>query len=155
MEGVVGFVNGSGLARSLSRTKGCSRRGEVSMRTSRPGPRGRRQPPEDKGFMESELVVREIQSIMKEHSDLIRLGATYGKFDKRGKLLFIQQWKNLMERYEIHLKRIELSDDFQAQLTIKQIEVSLENMGMNRNTMMDYMKSTLQKMEEDAERSPW
>jgi len=61
----------------------------------------------------------------------------------------------VMERYEIHLKRIELSDDFQAQLTIKQIEVSLENMGMNRNTVMDYMKRTVEKMEEDAEKSPW
>jgi len=59
------------------------------------------------------------------------------------------------ERYEIHLKRYELSDDFSAQMTIKQLDVDLARFGQSRSMAMDTLKKSLELMEKEAEAEPW
>lgn len=68
---------------------------------------------------------------------------------------FLHTSFSVMERYEIHLKRYDLSDDFNAQMFVKQLEVRLESFGMDRNGMLDMMKKTLDKMEKEAEEQSW
>ncbi len=52
------------------------------------------------------------------------------------------------------MKRLELSDDFMAQMTIKQLQTQLGGFGLSLTQMFDQMHQTLERMkaEADAER---
>ncbi|HEY9302537.1 MAG TPA: DUF1825 family protein, partial [Phormidium sp.] len=77
------------------------------------------------GFFDSEIVQQELKHLSEEYQSLIQIGGNYGKFDREGKKLFIEQWESLMERYRIFMKRFELSEDFMAQMTMQQLKTQL------------------------------
>jgi hypothetical protein len=98
------------------------------------------------GFFDSEIVQQEAKSLFEDYQALMQIGANYGKFDREGKILFIERMEEMMERYRIFMKRFELSDDFSAQMTIEQLKTQLSQVGMTPQQMFSQMQMTLDRM---------
>lgn len=81
----------------------------------------------------------------------MQLGSDYGKFDREGKKMFIEQMEAIMGRYRIFMKRFELSEDFQAQMTIEQLKTQLGQFGITPQQMFDQMNQTLERMKAEVE----
>jgi hypothetical protein len=103
-------------------------------------------------FFESEIVQQEAKQLFEDYQSLTRLGSNYGKFDREGKKLFIEQMEAMMERYRIFMKRFELSEDFMAQITMEQLKTQLSQAGMTPQQMFDQMHLTLERMKAEVER---
>jgi Domain of unknown function (DUF1825) len=98
------------------------------------------------GFFDSEIVQQEARSLFQDYQSLMELGAGYGKFDREGKKLFIEKMEEMMDRYRIFMKRFELSDDFMAQMTMKQLQTQIGNFGITPQQMFEQMNVTLERM---------
>ena len=98
------------------------------------------------GFFESEIIQQESKRLFEDYQQLMHLGRDYGKFDQEGKKLFIAQMEALMERYRIFMKRFELSDDFQARMTVEQFRTQLDQFGITPDQMFDQARRTLEQM---------
>ena len=103
------------------------------------------------GFYDSEIVQKEAKQLFEDYQSLTQLGSEYGKFDRKGKKIFIEQMESLMERYKIFMKRFELSEDFMAQITIQQLKTQLGQFGVTPQQMFDQMNETLKKMKSEIE----
>jgi len=106
------------------------------------------------GFFDSDIVQQEAKQLFEDYQALIKLGNSYGKFDREGKKLFISQMEAMMERYRVFMKRFELSEDFMAQMTIEQLKTQLNQFGVTPQQMFDQMNLTLERMKADLERNP-
>ncbi|MFB2839135.1 DUF1825 family protein [Floridanema evergladense] len=106
------------------------------------------------GFFDSEIVQQELKQLSEEYQSLIQIGGNYGKFDREGKKLFIEQWETLMERYRIFMKRFELSEDFMAQMTVQQLKTQLNQFGITPQQMFDQMHLTLERMKSELDKQP-
>jgi len=104
------------------------------------------------GFFDSEIVQTEAKQLFEDYQSLIRLGEQYGKFDREGKKLFIEQMEGMMDRYRIFMKRFELSEDFMAQMSVQQLRTQLGQFGMTPQQMFDQMNLTLERMRSDLEK---
>ena len=104
------------------------------------------------GFFDSEIVQQEAKQLFEDYQALIQLGNNYGKFDREGKKLFIQQMEEMMERYRIFMKRFELSEDFMAQMTVEQLKTQLNQFGITPAQMFDQMHNTLERMKAELEK---
>jgi hypothetical protein len=104
------------------------------------------------GFFDSELVQREAMQLFQDYQSLMQLGSGYGKFDREGKKLFIEQMESVMERYRIFMKRFELSEDFSAQMTVEQLKTQLGQFGMTPDKMFEQMNQTLERMKAEIDR---
>jgi phosphoenolpyruvate carboxylase len=105
------------------------------------------------GFFDSEIVQQEAKQLFEDYQSLMVLGADYGKFDREGKKLFIEQMEAIMDRYRIFMKRFELSEDFMAQMTVEQLRTQLGQFGMTPQQMFEQMNKTLERMKADVERT--
>jgi len=103
-------------------------------------------------FFDSEIVQQEARSLFQDYQSLMELGGDYGKFDREGKKLFIDKMEEMMERYQIFMKRFELSDDFMAQMTMKQLQSQLGNFGMTPQQMFNQMQTTLERMKSELDK---
>ena len=103
------------------------------------------------GFFDSQVVQEEAKKLFEDYQSLMQLGGEYGKFDREGKKMFIEQMEQLMERYRIFMKRFELSEDFMAQMTIQQLKTQLNQFGMTPQQMFDQMELTLQRMKSEIQ----
>ncbi|AFZ30944.1 MULTISPECIES: DUF1825 family protein [Chroococcaceae] len=106
------------------------------------------------GFFDSEIVQQEAKQLFEDYQALIKLGQNYGKFDREGKKMFIEQMEALMERYRIFMKRFELSEDFMAQMTAQQLQTQLGQFGMTPQQMFDQMNLTLERMKAEVDKQP-
>ncbi len=104
------------------------------------------------GFFDSEIVQQEAKQLFEDYQALIKLGNNYGKFDREGKKLFIEQMEAMMERYGIFMKRFELSEDFMAQMTMEQLKTQLNQFGVTPQQMFEQMYVTLQRMKAELEK---
>jgi len=104
-------------------------------------------------FFESEIVQQEAKQLFENYQSLVTLGSDYGKFDREGKKIFIEQMEALMERYRIFMKRFELSEDFMAQMTVQQLKTQLNQFGITPQQMFDQMNATLERMKSEVEQS--
>lgn len=104
------------------------------------------------GFFDSEIVQQEAKQLFEDYQSLIQLGGSYGKFDREGKKIFIDQMEAMMERYRIFMKRFELSDDFMAQMTVEQLNSQLGQFGITPQQMFDQMHMTLERMKSELEK---
>jgi hypothetical protein len=104
------------------------------------------------GFFDSEIVQQEAKQLFEEYQALVKLGNSYGKFDRDGKKLFIEQMESMMERYKIFMKRFELSEDFMAQMTVEQLKTQLNQFGVTPQQMFDQMNFTLERMKAELEK---
>ena len=101
------------------------------------------------GFFESEIVQDEARRLFTDYQQLTQLGSDYGKFDREGKKLFIERMEELMDRYRVFMKRFELSEDFQAKLTVEQLRTQLSQFGMTPEQMFSQMHLTLERMKSE------
>ena len=105
------------------------------------------------GFFDSEIVQQEAKQLFEDYQALIQLGNSYGKFDREGKKLFIEQMESIMDRYRIFMKRFELSEDFTAQMTIQQLNTQLGQFGITPQQMFEQMNVTLERMKAELEQT--
>ena len=103
------------------------------------------------GFFDSDIVQKEAQELFSDFQSLMQLGGDYGKFDREGKKMFISQMEELMDRQKIFMKRMELSDDFMAQMSMKQLQSQFGSMGISPTQMFDQMNKTLERMKSEIE----
>ena len=106
------------------------------------------------GFFDSDIVQQEAKQLFEDYQALIKLGNSYGKFDREGKKLYIDQMEVMMERYRIFMKRFELSEDFMAQMTVEQLKTQLGQFGITPQQMFEQMHSTLERMKAELEQQP-
>jgi hypothetical protein len=104
-------------------------------------------------FFDSEIVQDEAKRLFCDYQQLMQLGGEYGKFDREGKKLYIERMEEMMERYRVFMKRFELSEDFQAKLTVEQLRTQLGQFGLTPEQMFEQMNLTLERMKSqlDAE----
>lgn len=107
------------------------------------------------GFFDSDIVQQEAKQLFEDYQSLMQLGGNYGKFDRDGKVLYIERMEEMMERYRIFMKRFELSDDFMAQMTVEQLQTQLGQFGMTPQQMFDNMNRTLERMKQEVESNPY
>ncbi|MEQ8384853.1 DUF1825 family protein [Coleofasciculus chthonoplastes] len=103
------------------------------------------------GFFDSDIVQQEAKQLFEDYQSLVQLGGSYGKFDREGKKIFIDQMEAMMERYRIFMKRFELSEDFMAQMTVEQLNTQLGQFGITPQQMFDQMQMTLERMKSELE----
>lgn len=103
------------------------------------------------GFFDSDIIQREAKQLFEDYQALVQLGGSYGKFDREGKKIFIEQMESMMERYRIFMKRFELSDDFMAQMTVQQLNTQLGQFGMTPQQMFEQMNRTLERMKSEVD----
>ena len=103
-------------------------------------------------FFESEIVQEEAKKLFTDYQNLMQLGSDYGKFDREGKVMFIDNMENLMERYKVFMKRFELSEDFQAKMTVEQLKTQLSQFGITPDQMFDQMNKTLLRMKSELDK---
>lgn len=106
------------------------------------------------GFFDSEIVQQEARHLFEDYQSLMRLGSDYGKFDREGKKIYIEQMEAMMDRYRVFMKRFELSEDFMAQMTVEQLKTQLGQFGVTPQQMFDQMHLTLERMKAEVERMP-
>jgi hypothetical protein len=104
-------------------------------------------------FFDSEIVQDEARSLFTDYQQLMELGGGYGKFDREGKKLFIERMEGLMDRYKVFMKRFELSEDFQAKLTVEQLRTQLGQFGLTPDGMFAQMNLTLERMKGELEKA--
>ncbi len=105
------------------------------------------------GFFESDIVQEEAKQLFNDYQELMKLGSEYGKFDREGKKLFIKKMESLMDRYKVFMKRFELSEDFQAKMTVEQLKTQLNQFGITPEQMFDQMNQTLMRMKDELEKN--
>ena len=104
-------------------------------------------------FFESDIVQEEAKKLFNDYQELMKLGSDYGKFDREGKKLFIKKMETLMDRYKVFMKRFELSEDFQAKMTVEQLKTQLGQFGITPEQMFDQMNKTLLRMKNELDQS--
>ena len=102
-------------------------------------------------FFESEIVQEEAKRLFTDYQQLMQLGSEYGKFDREGKKKFIETMEELMQRYRVFMKRFELSEDFQAKMTVEQLRTQLGQFGITPEQMFEQMNQTLTRMKTELE----
>lgn len=106
------------------------------------------------GFFDSEIVQQEAMQLFQDYQNLMQLGSSYGKFDRDGKILYIEKMEEMMERYRIFMKRFELSEDFTAKMTVEQLKTQLNQFGITPQQMFDQMHQTLERMKAEIDTTP-
>ena len=103
-------------------------------------------------FFESEIVQEEAKKLFSDYQNLMNLGSDYGKFDREGKIMYISNMESLMERYKVFMKRFELSEDFQAKMTVEQLRTQLSQFGITPEQMFAQMNMTLERMKSQLDK---
>lgn len=104
-------------------------------------------------FFDSEIIQEEASRLFADYQQLMQLGSGYGKFDREGKKLYIDQMEDIMDRYRVFMKRFELSEDFQAKVTVEQLRTQLSQFGLTPEKMFEQMQHTLDRMKGQLEMS--
>ena len=102
---------------------------------------------------DSEIVQEEARRLFTDYQQLMQLGSEYGKFDREGKKLYIERMEEMMERYRVFMKRFELSEDFQAKLTVEQLRTQLGQFGLTPEKMFEQMHQTLERMKRELDQT--
>ncbi len=104
-------------------------------------------------FFDSEIVQQEARQLFVDYQNLVQMGGDYGKFDREGKKIYIEQMESVMERYKVFMKRFELSEDFMAQMTMEQLKTQLGQFGVTPDQMFSQMNMTLERMKSELDKS--
>jgi hypothetical protein len=102
-------------------------------------------------FFESEIIQDEAKRLFADYQQLMQLGSSYGRFDREGKKLYIDQMEEIMDRYRVFMKRFELSEDFQAKVTVEQLRTQLGQFGLTPERMFEQMQLTLDRMKQQLD----
>lgn len=88
-------------------------------------------------FFESEIVRQEIQSIYKQLEDQMKLWPKFPDFDSQGKRYFIDASLSLLEKLDINLRRMELSDDPVAKEVVRNYNIQMLEGNVNRKILFE------------------
>ena len=102
-------------------------------------------------FFDSEIIQDEAKRLFADYQQLMQLGSSYGKFDREGKKMYIEQMEEIMDRYRVFMKRFELSEDFQAKVTVEHLRTHLGQFGLTPERMFEQMELTLERMKRQLE----
>tara|TARA_Y100001970_G_scaffold293884_1_gene444276 strand:- start:5289 stop:5612 length:324 start_codon:yes stop_codon:yes gene_type:complete len=105
------------------------------------------------GFFESDIIQEEAKKLFEDYQNLMKIGSDYGKFDREGKKMFINSMESLMDRYKVFMKRFELSEDFQAKMTVEQLKTQLSQFGITPEQMFEQMNMTLIRMKDELDKT--
>lgn len=106
---------------------------------------------EGEGFFESNIVQNEMDRLQDDYQNLLKLGRRYGQFDRQGKKLYIQEMKDVIERWQIFYKRMELSDDFTAKICAKQLRARGGPLGLSNLDLVQSLYLSLDEMSSDVD----
>jgi hypothetical protein len=59
--------------------------------------------------------------------------------------------EEIMDRYRVFMKRFELSEDFQAKVTVEQLRTQLGQFGLTPERMFEQMQFTLDRMKQQLD----
>ena len=91
--------------------------------------------------------------LVAEHKKLVALGQVYGKMDRSGKLIYIDELEAVEERWAVFLKRFELMGELNP-LFVQQTRDYLFRLQINSdNDFLDLLKRARNLMRADAERT--
>ncbi|KAI0559135.1 hypothetical protein FGB62_166g057 [Gracilaria domingensis] len=94
----------------------------------------------------SMIVRKEMGSLERDYMELAKLGTRYQTFDRQGKHMFIDSALDVVDRFAIFLTRLKLSDEFSAQMFIKQYSVKLQEYGLTIDSLIENTKRSLEMM---------
>lgn len=103
----------------------------------------------DSKLLKSEIVRQEMMSLESDYTHLAKLGHQYNKFDREGKQMFVDRAFDVVDRYNIFLTRLKLTDDFSSQMFVKQYQVKLAEFGLTMESLMENTKKSLQMMRDE------
>lgn len=103
----------------------------------------------DSNLLKSEVVRDEMMKLEADYMELAKLGSQYVKFDRDGKVMYIDRALDVVERFKIFLARLKLSDDFSSQMFIKQYQMKLEEVGLTIDSLYDNTTKSLKMMKEE------
>lgn len=101
-------------------------------------------------FFQSPIVQAEMKNFMQQQQMLGQLGQKYRTFDREGKIAYIDQSLQLIDRWLILLQRFKLSDAFACQMYVKQLETHLQSFGMTTDGVAKNARESLKAMRRDA-----
>lgn len=100
-------------------------------------------------FFDSEVIKQEAKQLFADYQYLIELGVKYGKFDREGQKIYIDQMEAVLDRCEIFMKRFELSEDFMAKMAMEQLKTQLGLYHVTPKQMFHGMILTLKRMKSE------
>ncbi|KAJ7538972.1 hypothetical protein O6H91_11G085500 [Diphasiastrum complanatum] len=108
---------------------------------------------EEGAFFDSTQMQAEIGRIQKEFKELLHLGENFCQFDREGKLSYISAMKDVLERWKVFHKRMELSDDFIAKLCAKQLKTKTGPQEESYFDALSFFYDALDDFKRDADMS--
>lgn len=73
-------------------------------------------------------------------------------FDREGKAIYIDSALDVVDRFSIFLTRLKLSEEFQAQMFIKQYQVKLQEYGLTIDSLIVNTKKSLEMMRDEIDK---
>lgn len=103
--------------------------------------------------MKSEIVRNEMASLDKDYHELARIGTRYETFDREGKIIFVERALDVVDRYAVMLTRLKLSEEFSAQMFVKQYSLQLEKYGFTIDSLIANTRKSLEMMRKEIDSS--
>ncbi|GFR44845.1 hypothetical protein Agub_g6188, partial [Astrephomene gubernaculifera] len=91
----------------------------------------------------SELVMKEFTNLVKEVTGLSGMAAKFPDFDLAGKRMYLDRMQEVSERYEVFIKRLELSQDPAAREYLRSTNAQMLEGGFTLNQMFVGLKQSL------------
>lgn len=93
---------------------------------------------------QSELVIKEFSSLVKEISGLSSMSMKFPDFDLEGKKMYLDRMEDASNRYEVFIKRLELSQDPAAKEYLRSTNAQMLEGGFTLSQMFSGLKQSLQ-----------
>mmetsp|Transcript_36887 Transcript_36887/g.82035 ORF Transcript_36887/g.82035 Transcript_36887/m.82035 type:complete len:274 (+) Transcript_36887:119-940(+) len=91
----------------------------------------------------SDLVIQEFNSVVSELMGLSRMASKFPDFDLEGKKMFLDKMEEASSRYEVFIKRLELSDDPGAKEYLRITNAQMLEGGFTLQAMFMGLKQSL------------
>lgn len=104
----------------------------------------------DSKLLKSEVVRNEMAKLEKDYMELAKLGSQYVKFDRDGKLMYIDRALDVVERFNIFIARLKLSEDFSSQMFLKQYQTRLAEFGLTIESLYENTTKSLKMMKDEV-----
>lgn len=96
---------------------------------------------------QSEIAVREFDSITSELRGLSMMASKFADFDVRGKQMYLEKMRESCDRYRIFMKRLELSDDPSAREYLRATNAQMLEGGFTMQAMFQGLEQSLTEYE--------
>lgn len=101
--------------------------------------------------MRSDVVREEFEKLSRDHEQLIKMGQSYGSFDAAGKEIFLDQVEDVETRWDIFLKRFQLTGELNPEY-VKEAAEFLAEVGLKPNEFRKLLRDAHEIMRVEARR---